>query len=69
MALAINHLFPVDPERLVERTARPIFDKLAAVLEEVAAALKAGDPERATRTLMRAREIDEMVRVFNESLT
>ena len=35
VALAINHLFPVNPERLVERRARPIFDELASVLEEV----------------------------------
>ena len=68
VALAINHLFPINPERLVERTARPIFDELVAVLEEVAAALEGGDLERAERALLRAREIDERVRAFNESL-
>jgi hypothetical protein len=40
VALANNHLFPINPERLVEWTVRPIFDELAAVLEEVAAALE-----------------------------
>jgi uncharacterized membrane protein YgaE (UPF0421/DUF939 family) len=32
VALAISHLFPVNPERLVERAARPIFEELAAIL-------------------------------------
>ena len=68
VALAINHLFPINPERLVERSARPIFDELVAVLGEVATALEGGDLERAERTLLRAREIDEKVRVFNESI-
>jgi uncharacterized membrane protein YgaE (UPF0421/DUF939 family) len=35
VALAVNHLFPINPEHLIERTARPIFDELSAVLEEV----------------------------------
>ncbi len=69
VALAINHLFPVNPERRVERSARPIFDELASVLEEVSASLAAGNPERAERALMRARQIDGMVKAFNESLT
>ena len=68
VALAINHLFPINPERLVERTARPIFDELSAVLEEVATALEGGDPDNARRTLFKARDIDERVRTFNESL-
>jgi hypothetical protein len=68
VVLAINHLFPINPERLVERTARPIFDELAAVLEEVAAVLEGGDLERAQRALFRAREIDERIRALNESL-
>ncbi|CAN5312551.1 aromatic acid exporter family protein [soil metagenome] len=69
VALAINHLFPVNSERRVERSARPIFDELASVLEEVSASLRGSDPERAERMLTRAREIDGMVRAFNESLT
>src|SRR5215217_7187803 len=59
VALAVNYLFPIDPERLVERAARPIFDELAAVLEEITAALKDGDGERTERALARARKIDE----------
>ena len=69
VALAINHLFPVNPERRVERSARPIFDELASVLEEVSASLGGGGLERAERTLRRARQIDGMVKAFNEALT
>lgn len=68
VALAIHYLFPTDPERLVERAAAPVFDELVTVLEEVAAALSAGDPDLATRALLRAREIDDRVRRFNEAL-
>ncbi|MDP8949193.1 MAG: FUSC family protein [Actinomycetota bacterium] len=68
-ALAVNYLFPVNPERLVERAARPIFDELVEVLEDIAAALKNGDPERAERALLRARRIDDdQVKSFYEAL-
>jgi hypothetical protein len=69
VALAINHLFPVNPERLVERAARPIFEDLAAVLEEVAEALIGNERERAEALLERVRELDERVRSFNEALS
>ena len=68
VALAVNHLFPVDPERVVERAARPIFDELATVLEEIATALERDDLELAERALRRAREIDDRVRGFDEAL-
>jgi hypothetical protein len=68
VALAVNHLFPVDPERVVERAARPIFDELATVLEEIATALEGDDLEPAERALRRAREIDDRVRGFGEAL-
>jgi hypothetical protein len=69
VALAINHLFPVNPERLVERAARPIFEELAAALEEVAEALISGDRERAQALLESVRDLDERVRSFNEALS
>jgi uncharacterized membrane protein YgaE (UPF0421/DUF939 family) len=59
VALAVNYLFPINPERLVEKAARPIFDELVVVLEDIAAALKNGDPTRAERALLRARRIDD----------
>src|SRR5215211_4189205 len=69
VALAINHLFPVNPERLVERAARPIFEDLAVALEEVAEALIGNERERAEALLERVRELDERVRSFNEALS
>jgi uncharacterized membrane protein YccC len=68
VALAINYLFPINPERLVERAAAPVFDELVAVLEEISAVLKDGDERRAQRVLERAREIDGRVRTMNEAL-
>jgi uncharacterized membrane protein YgaE (UPF0421/DUF939 family) len=68
VALAINYLFPVNPERLVERAAAPVFDELAAVLEEISVVLGEGDERRAERVLERAREIDGRVRTLNEAL-
>src|SRR5215211_429280 len=68
VALAINYLFPINPERLVERAAAPVFDELAAVLEEIAAVLESGSLERAEQVLERTREIDGRVRTLNEAL-
>jgi len=53
VALAINYLFPADPERMVQGAARPIFEELVSTLEEVAAALNDGDPDRIGRALSR----------------
>jgi hypothetical protein len=69
VALAISHLFPVNPECLVERAAEPIFLRLVAVLDEVAEALEEGDLEQAEAVLGRARELDDRVRIFDESLS
>ncbi len=69
VALAVNYLFPINPERLVERAARPVFGELVAVLEDIAAALRSGDRERAERALLRARGLDDdQVRSFYEAL-
>jgi len=68
VALAINYLFPVNPERLVERAAAAVFDELVAVLEEISAVLADGGEERAERALERARELDGRVRTLNEAL-
>lgn len=68
VALVVNYLFPVNPERLVERAAKPIFDELVAVLEEVSGVLESSDLNRAEAALLKAREIDERVRFFYEAL-
>ena len=68
VALAVNYLFPVNPERVVERASRPIFEELVMVLEEIATALERRDLELAERVLRRVREIDDQVRGFDETL-
>ena len=68
VALAVNYLFPVNPERVVERASRPIFEELVTVLEEIATALERRDLELAERVLRRVREIDDQVRGFDETL-
>jgi uncharacterized membrane protein YgaE (UPF0421/DUF939 family) len=69
VALAINHLFPVNPECLVERAAGPIFEELAVELEEIAEALIGGDRRSAETLLESVRALDERVRSFNEALS
>ena len=68
IALLVSYLFPANPERLVERAAAPVLEELSALLVEIAAALKGGDPERGQRVLLRAREMDDRVRDLNEAL-
>jgi hypothetical protein len=67
-ALLINALLPVNPERMVEDAAFPVFAESAAVLEEVADALEEGDAGRAQRAYVRAREIDARVAGLKEAV-
>lgn len=60
-ALLVNALLPVNPERMVEEAASPLFKESAAVLEEVADALEKGDAGRVQRAYVKAREIDARV--------
>ncbi len=69
VALLVHYLFPIDPERLVERYAAPVFDELVAVLEEISAALTDGDLDGAQAALRRSRELDDQVSGFHEALT
>lgn len=69
VALAIHHLFPVNPERIVERAAKLIFEELASVLDEVASVVEEDNLQRAEAVLDRARELDERVRGFYETLS
>jgi uncharacterized membrane protein YgaE (UPF0421/DUF939 family) len=68
VALLVGFLLPANPERLVGRAVAPVLDELSALLEEISAVLQTGDPERARRTLLRAREMDDRVRRLNEAL-
>ena len=67
-ALLINALLPINPERMVEGAAYPVFDESAAVLEEVADALEEGDAGRAQRAYVKAREIDARVAGLKEAV-
>ena len=67
-ALLINALLPVDPERMVEDAAFPVFAESAAVLEEVADALEDGDARRVQRAYVKAREIDARVAGLKEAV-
>ncbi len=68
IALLVSLLLPVNPERLVGRAVGPVLDELSALLVEIAAVLKTGDPERGQGALLRAREMDERVRKLIETL-
>jgi hypothetical protein len=67
-ALLINALLPVNPERMVEDAAYPVFDESTAVLEEVADALEDGDARRVQRAYVKAREIDARVAGLKEAV-
>jgi uncharacterized membrane protein YgaE (UPF0421/DUF939 family) len=68
VALLVNALLPINPERMVTTAAHPIFDESVAVLEETAAALDEGDFKCAQNALMKARAIDARVSSFKEAL-
>ncbi|RKQ90722.1 uncharacterized membrane protein YgaE (UPF0421/DUF939 family) [Solirubrobacter pauli] len=52
-------LLPSDPVRILRGAAQPVLEELAATLRDIAAALRARDPEAAEDSLVRARGIDE----------
>jgi uncharacterized membrane protein YgaE (UPF0421/DUF939 family) len=68
VALLINALIPVNPERMVEDAAFPVFAESVAVLEEVADALEDGDARRVQRAYVKAREIDARVAGLKEAV-
>src|SRR5215212_926930 len=67
-ALLVNALIPVNPERMVEEAAYPVFIESAAVLEEVADALEDGDARRGQRSYVKARAIDARVSGLKEAV-
>lgn len=69
VALAVNYLFPANPERFVESAANKVFDELVEVLEEVSASLRTGDLDRAEEALLKVRNIDAEVKDFNDALS
>jgi len=69
IALAISALvLPAHPGRLVRDAAAPVLAELAAVLDDVAAALTARDRDDVQSALARGREIDELARNLDRAL-
>ena len=69
IALAISALvLPAHPGRMVRDAAAPVLAELAAVLDDVAAALDERDGERVQAALDRGRAIDELSRDLDEAL-
>ncbi|SCL30745.1 Uncharacterized membrane protein YgaE, UPF0421/DUF939 family [Micromonospora rhizosphaerae] len=67
--LVVALLFPINPLRLVDRAAAPIFAILTDQLHEVARALSTRDAGAAIRALDRLRGLDADVGRLNESLS
>jgi uncharacterized membrane protein YgaE (UPF0421/DUF939 family) len=53
-------LLPADPLRLIREAAQPVLEELAAVIEDVAGALRRRDRDLAEAALTRARGVDEL---------
>lgn len=69
VAMAVGTLlFPPDPGLMVGRAAQKVFADLGECLEDVAAALEAGDAERAEEALRVARGIDVDMSGLEEAL-
>lgn len=70
IALLLTYVVaPLDPLRLVRRSAEPVLHELRAVLDDLAAALEARDRDAAVAALHRARAIDAHTQRFLEALT
>ena len=69
VALAVSALvLPAHPARMVREAAAPVLAELAAVLDDIAAALGLRDPAAVQAALDRARQIDDLARDLEEAL-
>jgi uncharacterized membrane protein YgaE (UPF0421/DUF939 family) len=69
VAFAVHALlFPPDPLLHVGRAANEVFSGLGRTLQDLAVALRTGDPAQAERALVEARSIDEDVRALGDAL-
>lgn len=69
IALIVSALvLPAHPGRIVREAAEPVLAELAAVLDDVAAALDARSRDGAQAALDRGRAIDELARNLDEAL-
>jgi len=67
VAIAVHYLLPIDPVRLARRHARPLLDRFAATLDDVAVALEAGDHDLAVDALVAMRDLEDAVTGFREA--
>jgi uncharacterized membrane protein YgaE (UPF0421/DUF939 family) len=69
VALVVNGLvLPLDPVRLIRRTAWPLLDELAATLDDAAEAILKRDRRLADAALIRARGMDDLGDRFAEAV-
>jgi uncharacterized membrane protein YgaE (UPF0421/DUF939 family) len=69
VGIAVLVVAPRNPVKLAQRAARPVFVELAAVLDDVAAALEARDLDAMERALGRARATDGLLAGLREALS
>jgi len=69
VAMIASLLLPVNPRRDIEDVVQPILGDSVNTLEESAAALSDADEDRAERAFQEAREINERLESFKETLT
>jgi uncharacterized membrane protein YgaE (UPF0421/DUF939 family) len=68
VALAVTStLFPPDPALMVGRAVQAVFADLGRALEQVAGALRDGDPDGAQRALGAARAIDNRIDALDDA--
>ncbi len=69
VAMIASLLLPVNPRRDIEDVVQPILGDSVNTLEESAAALSDADKDRAESAFQEAREINERLESFKETLT
>lgn len=67
VAVAVHLLLPIDPVRLARRHARPLLDRFAAALDDVADALAAADHDLGVEALVTLRDLEMASRAFVEA--
>ncbi len=67
VAIGVHYLLPIDPVRLARRSARPLLDRFASALDEVAGALEASDHDLAVEALVTMRDLEQGVAAFREA--
>jgi uncharacterized membrane protein YccC len=55
----VRFIFPADPHRLVAQAARPLYEELGGIVDELGTALEDGSEERARRALRRVERLDD----------